>query len=159
MDFEEVVRKRFSIREYEPREVPEKIIREVIDLAKLAPSAGNLQSYKVIVTKKKVTNIEAPLNLIICADLKKSASKYGERGRNLYSIQDATIFAAYVQLALTNAGLGSVWVGAFNENGIKNLLKIPENLKIVAVIPLGYPAGEKSGRHRRNYEEIVSWDE
>jgi len=156
MDFKEVIEKRYSMRQFQSTQVPEKIIREIIDLSKLAPSAGNLQSYKVVTSYEKITNIEAPINLVICADPKRSATRYGERGRSLYALQDATIFAAYLQLAIVNAGLASVWVGTFKENRIKNLLKIPENLKPIAVISLGYPIGEKSGKkRRRNYEEII----
>ena len=111
------------MREFQSTSVPESVVREIIDLSKLAPSAGNLQAYKVVITKEKVTNIEAPLNLVICADPKRSAARYGERGKNLYAIQDATIFAAYLQLAVVNLGLASVWIGAFREKRIRDLLK------------------------------------
>ena len=155
MEFKKVVKKRYSMRQFQPTQVPEKLIKEIIELSKLAPSAGNLQSYKVVITKEKVTNIEAPLNLIICADPERSSQRYSERGRKLYAIQDATIFAAYLQLAIVEAGLASVWIGAFRENRIRNLLKIPEYLKPIAIIPLGYAIGEKSGRRRRSFGEII----
>jgi nitroreductase len=155
MDLRDAIDTRYSIRQFHTTSVPENIIKEVIDLAKLAPSAGNLQSYRVIITQKKVTNIEAPVYLVICADLEKSASRYGERGRNLYALQDATIFAAYLQLVIVSAELASVWVGAFRENRIKRQLQIPDGLKPIAIICTGYPAIEKSGRRRRRYEEIV----
>ncbi|MCX6704358.1 MAG: nitroreductase family protein [Candidatus Woesebacteria bacterium] len=157
MKFTEVVNKRYSMRQYQPTDVPESLIRKIVDLAKLAPSAGNLQSYKVYITKEKITNIKAPVNFVICADLDRSGGKYGERGRNLYAIQDATIFGAYLQLAIVDAGLASAWVGAFREGRIKTLLKIPDNHRPVTVITMGYPIGEKSGRRRRSFEEIVSW--
>lgn len=155
MEFRQVVLKRFSMRQYYPAEVPESMVREIIELSKFAPSAGNMQSYKVAITKEKVTNIDAPLNLVICADLERSARRYGDRGRNFYAIQDPTIFGAYLQLAIVDNGLASAWVGAFKESGIRNLLKLPEHLKPIAVIPMGYPIGEKSGRRRRSFEEIV----
>jgi nitroreductase len=155
MDFKKVVEKRYSMRHYHSTQVPEQLIREIINLSKFAPSAGNLQSYKVIITREKITHIEAPLYLVICAEPEKSATRYGDRGRSLYALQDATIFASYLQLAIVNAGLSSVWVGAFREDRIRNLLKIPENLKPIAVICLGYPVGEKSGRRRRDYKDIV----
>jgi len=158
MKFTEVVNKRYSMRQYQPTDIPESLIRNIVDLAKLAPSAGNLQSYKVYITKEKIA-YEAPISFVICADPERSASKYGDRGRNLYSIQDATIFGAYLQLAIVDAGLASVWVGAFREGRIRSLLKIPDNLKPVGIIATGYPIGEKSGRRRRSFEEIVSWPE
>jgi nitroreductase len=155
MDFSEVVTKRYSIRQFQPTPVPPKLIKKAIELAKLAPSAGNLQSYKVAITREKVTSIDAPLYLVICTDPENSASRYGQRGRDLYSIQDATIFASYLQLALVDIGLSSVWVGSFSERGVRKLVKIPNNLKPIAVIPTGYPLAEKHGRNRRSYEEIV----
>jgi len=155
MEFKEVVTSRYSIRKFKSTQVPESIIREIINLAKLAPSAGNLQSYKVVVTRQKVTTIEAPLYIVVCADFERSGARYGRRGRNLYALEDATIFASYLQLAIVDAGLASVWVGAFREKRIRNLFKIPESLKPIAVICLGYPTIEKSGRKRRSYEEII----
>jgi nitroreductase len=155
MDLNKVVEKRYSMRSFKSTAVPEKIIREIIELAKLAPSAGNLQSYKVLITKEKVTHVEAPLYLVICMNPERSAARYGERGRSLYALQDATIFASYLQLAIVNAGLASVWVGAFREGRVKRQLQIPDGLKPIAIICTGYPAIEKFGRRRRSYEEIV----
>jgi nitroreductase len=155
MDFEKTVKQRSSIRQFKKVPVPPKIVRQAIELAKLAPSAGNLQAYKVVITKEKIGNVDAPLYLVICADSKKSASRYGDRGKNLYAIQDATIFAAYLQLALVNHGLASCWVGAFSEGRLKTQLKIPDNLKPIAIISVGYPAVQKSVRNRRSYKEIV----
>lgn len=156
MDFKDVVNKRYSIRCYKPIEIGEKVIREAIEVAKLAPSAGNLQSYKVYITKEKVTYIEAPLYLVICADPEKSASRYGERGRELYALQDATIFASYLQLAMVEAGLATAWVGAFREGRVRRQLKIPDNLRPVVIIAMGHPVGEKTERRRRRYEEFVN---
>ena len=156
MELKKAVKKRYSIRQFKFTPVPKKKVREIIELAKLAPSAGNLQSYKVVITKEKVTQqVDAPIYLIVCADCEKSATRYGERGKNLYAIQDATVFASYLQLAIVDTGLASVWVGAFREGRIKRQLKIPKNLRPIAVICLGYSIGEKSGRKRRKYEEIL----
>ncbi len=157
MEFKDVISKRYSMRQYHPIAVPENLVREVVELAKLAPSAGNLQSYKVYVTRERITRIEAPLYFVICADPERSASRYGDRGRNFYALQDATIFASYLQLAIVNLGLACAWVGAFKESNVKSTLNIPKSLKIVTLIPAGYPIGEKSGRRRRSFEEIVSW--
>jgi nitroreductase len=155
MELQDVIKGRYSMRQFKKTAVPQKLIKGLIELCKLAPSAGNLQAYKVVISKDKVTSYEAPLSLVICAEPEKSAERYGQRGRNLYAIQDATIFASYLQLAIVDAGLASVWVGAFNEKAIINLLNIPEKLKPIAIIALGYPAVKKSGRRRRSYEEIV----
>lgn len=156
MEFKDVINKRYSMRQFQPIPIDEGLLKKAVELAKLAPSAGNLQAYKVFITKEKIA-YDAPTTFVICADPEKSAGRYGERGKSLYAIQDATIFASYLQLAIVNLGLASVWVGSFRESKIKNLLKIPDNLRVIALIPVGYPVGEKLGRHRRSFEEIVSW--
>lgn len=157
MEFTDVVGKRYSIRQYKKDEVSEDLVKNAIEIAQLAPSAGNLQSYKVYITKEKLYYIDAPLYVVICADRERSSARYGERGRDFYSIQDATIFGAYLQLALTNSELASCWVGAFREGRIKRHLKIPEGQTPVVIMPVGYPLGEKTGRRRRKFEDIASW--
>lgn len=155
MLFDKVVNQRYSIRQFQSKEVPEDIIKKVIKLAQLAPSAGNLQSYQVFITKEKITYIDAPIYFVICADPEKSASRYGDRGKNLYAIQDATIFGAYLQLALVDAGLASVWIGSFREGRLMRQLNIPNSLKPIAIIAAGYSNVEKSSRRRRSFEEIA----
>jgi nitroreductase len=165
MDFEEVVRKRQSIRRFEEKEIPEEKIREILELANLSPSAGNLQARKVFLIKDKETKekiapsqdfiAEAGIVLIICADRNESA-KYGERGRELYSIQDATIFASYLQLAATSLGLASCWVGTFDEEEIKRILNLPEGLKPIAILPIGYAAEKPARTPRKKLEDICS---
>lgn len=155
MDFRDVVIKRYSVRHFQSTAVPQKLIKKAIELAKLAPSAGNLQSYKVVITHEKIVSIDAPLYLVICADPDNSASRYGSRGRSLYAIQDATIFASYLQLVLIDLGLASVWVGAFSDKVVRKSLHLSKNLRPIAVIPVGYPIVEKHGRKRRSYEEIL----
>lgn len=164
MDFEEVVRKRQSIRRFEEKEIPEEKIRNILELANLSPSAGNLQARKVFLikdkeTKERITSgrdfiSEAGVVLVVCADQNESA-EYGEWGRELYSIQDATIFTSYLQLAATSLGLASCWVGAFDEEEIKRILNIPEGLKPIAILPIGYPAEKPTRTPRKKLEDIV----
>jgi SagB-type dehydrogenase family enzyme len=81
---------------------------------------------------------EAPLVLVFCANASRSTHKYGDRSI-LYSIQDATIAAAYAQLAAEAIGLTSAWVGAFDENNVSKVLGLPDDHKPIAIIPIGYP--------------------
>lgn len=168
MEFEEVINKRKSIRKFESKEIPQELIYKIIELANLSPSAGNLQARSVVIVKdkevkKKIAEIcygqsfieSATVVLVICANLEESAKKYGERGRNLYAIQDATIFASYIQLVATNFGLASCWVGAFNENTLKQLLNLKDELKPIAVIPLGFSKEDKERPPRKNLKEII----
>jgi nitroreductase len=149
MDFKKVIKKRKSVRHFQDIDVPNKDIKEIIKLARKCPSAGAIRRYETIITKKKIVNVNAPVYLVICANPEAYTRKYGERGRDLYSVQDATIFASYIQLAIVNAGLSSVWIGAFRESKIKKILQIGEHLRPVAIIPLGYPVREKSGKRTK----------
>ena len=133
MNLEEVIKKRKSVRVFQKKEVPD--LEELIALARLSPSAGAIRGYKIIPTKEKITRIDAPLYLVICAD-PEAYARYGDRGRNLYAIQDATIFGAYLQLLLVDRGLASVWIGAFREEKIKRVLGT--ELRPVAIIAVGY---------------------
>jgi nitroreductase len=160
MNFCDVIKGRYSIRKFLDKEVPDILIEKILELSKLAPSAGNLQAYKVVIVKdeevkKRLHSIEAPVFLIICALPEVSAGRYGDRGRNLYSIQDATIFASYIQLAAVDLGLATVWIGAFSENKVREILKLSEDLRPLAMILLGYPAVEKFERRRRKLKEII----
>jgi len=160
MEFIDVLNKRQSTRKFQNTEILKEIVDKIIKLAQLGPSAGNLQSYKLIITKNKLTNIDAPLNLIVCANQDESAERYGERGRNLYSIQDATIFASYFQLVIVEMGLASIWIGTFNENKLREILKLDNDLKPVVIIPFGYATSEYVERpikNRKSIEEIVRW--
>ena len=168
MEFEEVLRKRHSIRKFEEKEIPAEIIKKILELSNLSPSAGNLQARKVVLIKdKKIKEeivqaalgqdfiSEAPIVFVVCADLEESVGKYGERGKELYSIQDATIFASYLQLAATSLGLASCWVGAFEEEEVKRVLELPGGLKPIAIIPVGYPAESPYRTSRKDLDEII----
>ncbi|MBL7160665.1 MAG: nitroreductase family protein [Candidatus Aenigmarchaeota archaeon] len=166
MDFFEVLGKRRSIRKFRQREVEEEKLQKILEACNRAPSAGNLQAYKIFVVRSQEKREslatvgrergffrEAPISLIFCAAPEVSASLYGERGKNLYSIQDATIAAAYAQLAATSQGLATVWVGAFDEEKIKEI--IGTDLKPVAILPLGYAAEEPEFTSRKSLKELT----
>lgn|SRR3990167_3269864 len=139
MELSEVIKKRTSVRQYQDKDVPDDIIEEIVELARTAPAAGKIKAYEVFITRERVTRQNnAPVYLIVCADPEKSAKRYGDRGRNLYALQDATIFAFYLQLIAIDKGLSSVWVGAFKESTLRRVSRIPGHLKPVTLICLGY---------------------
>lgn len=138
MDLEDVIKKRKSVRVFQNIDISDIILSEVLSLANKSPSAGAIRGYTTFITKEKINRINAPVYLVICTKPEKYAQRYGERGKNLYSLQDATIFGAYIQLILINKGLDSCWIGAFREEKIKRLLKISEELRPIAIIALGY---------------------
>lgn len=169
-DFFETVRHRHSVRCYQSdMPVEKEKLHAILETACSAPSAGDLQAYRIIV----VTNLEkrqalasaahgqgfiaeAPVCLVFCADPDRSAEKYGERGRTLYAIQDTTIAAAYAQLAVVAAGMGSTWVGYFDDARVRAAVGINTCLHPIAMISLGYPAELPEPTKRRRLDEIVS---
>lgn len=155
MEFFEVLGKRHSVRAFLDKPVDGKKIGRILDACNSAPSAGNLQAYEIFVvtdTERKTGLADAalgqsfvakaPVVLVFLAAPKASGSRYGKRGENLYCIQDATIAAAYSQLAAAALGLGSAWVGAFDEDGVSKALDA-EGLIPVAIIPIGYASGKR----------------
>lgn len=141
MELREAIEKRHSVRRYKAEPVPEELVTEILRLAAEAPSAGNLKPYRVIVTEKQLTRIAAPVSLVVCALPEVSARRYGDRGRNLYAIQDATIFGAYAQLVAVDLGLSSVWIGAFREGRVRQALGLETGIRPIAIILLGYEDG------------------
>lgn len=168
MDFSDVVRNRHSIRRYQARELEQEKLDTLLDTINAAPSAGDLQAYAVVLVRDtqgkqalataahgQTFLAEAPLVLVFCADHLRSAGKYGKRGAELYAIQDATIAAAYCQLAATALGLATVWVGAFDAEAAAAVLEAPNHVTPVAIIPVGYPAEEPSSTPRRQLDDLV----
>ena len=168
MDFFEVVEARRSVRSYLDKEVEQEKIQKILETVNKAPSAGNLQGYEVIIVRDanrkaalrdaaygQTVLTQVPVALVFCADHLLSSSKYGSRGYNLYAIQDATIAAAYCQLAATALGLATVWVGAFDPEAVAKAVETPEGITPVAIIPIGYAAESPEMRPRRDLNDLV----
>ena len=167
MEFFELVEKRRSIRKFKERVVEDYKIMKILEASKSAPSAGNLQAYRIYVIKdKKLKNkvaeacynqtfvSEAPVVLIFFANPEESSAYYGERGK-FYSIQDATIAATFAMLAAHDLGLGTCWVGAFDNDQLKSVMHT--SLEPVAVLPIGYPGESPPKRKRKKIEEICTF--
>lgn len=140
----------------------------MLEAANQAPSAGNLQAYEIFLVKDNARRSalskaaldqsfisEAPLDLVFCAHPARSEWRYSDRGKNLYSIQDATIACTYAMLAATTLGLGSVWVGAFDPIKVRRILEISQDLLPVAILTVGYPAENPPSKSRRKIIELV----
>jgi len=168
VDFFEAVNERRSVRMYENRDLSPPDLQKILETVNASPSAGNLQGYEVvIVTDPAIKDAlvkaaygqgfisEAPVSLVFCADHLRSAGKYGKRGAELYAIQDATIAAAYCQLAATSLGLATVWVGAFDTPAAAKAINAPENMTPVAIIPIGYAAEHPDPRPRRTLSDLT----
>lgn len=168
MDFFEAVKTRQSIRAFQDKPIEPEPLQQILEAINHAPSAGNLQGYEVyLVTERAVIQAlaratsgqdfitQAALVLVFCAHPARSAQKYRERGTSLYCIQDATIACAYAQLAVTALGLGSVWVGAFDEAAVRQAIGVGHELRPVAFLPIGYAAETPERRTRRDLAELV----
>ena len=161
----EVIKKRRSIRKFQPdKEISQRQAEKLLEAANWAPSAGNLQSYKlVIVREEKIKEklaaqgfvSQAPVVFVACADGELSASRYGQRGAELYAVQDATLALYNLWLAAVEMGLGACWVGAFDKENVAKTLELPSNLRPVGILPVGYPAKTPSPTSRKSIEEIT----
>ncbi len=168
MEFFDVVRTRRSIRLYQDRPVEEEKLQAVLEAANAAPSAGNLQAYEIYLLKSQTARMRlanstrqkeifsnVPVVLVFCANPERSVARYSERGRSLYAVQDATIACTHAMLAATALGLATVWMGAFQEEAVSEELNLPESLRPVALLPLGYPAETVEAHARRALDSIV----
>jgi len=167
MDVFKAIKNRRSIRKFDPnKKVTNQQIEKLLEAARWAPSAGNLQSRFFIVVhdqtlKAKLMQAsggqkmvdQAPVVIVSCTDLKR-VTYYGSRGRSLYTIQDATIATQNIWLAATAMGLGAVWVGAFNEKKVAKLLDLPSTIRPIAILPIGYPTESPRPPARRPINKI-----
>jgi len=157
----EVIKKRRSVRAYQEKPVEEERVGEVLKAVQMAPSANHRRPWEFVVVKdrglkEKLSQAtswgsfinQAPVAIVLCADEEKSR----------HWLEDAAIVGGYLYLEATNQGLGTCWVqvrgsktekGEGSEEYVRNLLGIPQNFRIVAVFPLGYPA-EKPLPHRES---------
>ena len=159
MKFEEVLTKRRSIRKYKDIPVPKEQIVTILEAARIAPSAGHRQPWHFIVVEKKeiiqklaknAWAAEAPVMIVGLADHVASPSR---------CLNDLGIALEHIVLAATNLGLGTCWMGQTGrEEMIKDLLKIPDNFTVIAVVPLGVPDETPAPKERKSLDTIVSWE-
>lgn len=167
-DVIEAIKERHSIRHFEATPVPDATIGRLLESAHLAPSAGNLEPWKFIVVKDEGRKNalataafdqdflkDAPVCIVICAEPERSAAQYGPRGSDFYCIQDTAAATQNLLLTATAYGLGSCWVGAFDERRVQQALHLDPRLKPVALIPVGYPAEEPPEIPRRSVDEVT----
>lgn len=166
MTFLELVKQRRSIRRYRPDPVPQTKLDAVLEAARLAPSWANGQCWTFItVTDPKVKHavaaagndwIEAaPVLVVACADPAKSGSK----GDQSYYLLDIGIAMEHLILAATEQGLGTCWIGWFDERKARAALGVPDTIRVVAMTPLGYPDESPEPRPRKTLGEIVRKDQ
>jgi nitroreductase len=169
MDFYQVIKSRKSIRAYKSDPINNDVLDRVLEAGRIAPSAKNIQPWKFIVVKDAKIRQElvsacrnqtfiAQAPVVICAvALEKIA--WGNMGGYWSSYPvDVAIALDHIILAATNEGLATCWIGAYSETEVKRILKIPDEVKVIALTPIGYPAQEPSQRPRKPLSEITSID-
>jgi len=168
VDVFEAIKSRRSVRAFTMEPVSDKEVRKLIDAARHAPSAGNIQPWEFVIVRdpeiKRGLSAaaldqtfieEAPVVIVVCANQLRSGSGYGSRGVNLYCLQDTAAATQNMLLAAYALGLATCWVGAFQEEEARKVLNIPNGVRPVAIIPVGHPAEKPEAPERRPLSEIV----
>jgi nitroreductase len=163
-----LIKSRRSVRAYKPDPIPRGMLEQLLEAMRWAPSAANLQPwfFYAVTNKEKIRDLtlathgqafvaQAPLVFVICAEPERSGQMMGDRGRCFYCLQDTALAAQNLALVAHEAGLGTCWVGSFDEDDVRRALGIGPEFKPVAVVPCGYPAGEpEAAPGRRPLDEI-----
>jgi len=159
MDFDKVIKERHCTRKFTDKNVSFHKIISIIEAATLAPSAGNLYSVRIVIVddsknKKELAEAalnqnfisEAPYVLVVCSDPSQVKRSYGERGE-IYAKQQAGAAIENMFLKTMDIGLNTCWVGAFDEETVRRILKIPDNIKVEALLPIGHSAEKGIKKH------------
>jgi len=167
MDVSEAIQKRRSIRKYQGRQIEEEKLDRVLEAGRLAPSARNLQEWKFVIVRdearrKRIAEAakgqtfvgEAPVVIAACATVTDYVMTCGQL---TYPI-DLAIAVDHMTLKAVEEGLGSCWIGAFYEEEVKKVLNIPPEVRVVALLPIGYPDESPNPRPRKEMEEIVAFE-
>jgi nitroreductase len=160
--------RRFSCRRFAPEPVANEVLAELLEAARWATSAGNLQPWRIVVVRSATVRgqlaaaafnqtflAEAPVTVVVCAVPDESGRRYGVRGRTLYCLQDTAAAIENLLLAAAACDLGTCWVGAFDEPAAARALDLDPAWRPVALIPVGRPAEQPRGRRRRPADEVV----
>ena len=167
MDVFSAISQRSSVRAYKPIDVEEDKLMKILEAARLSPSASNRQDWKFIVvrskgTKKKLAKAafgqsfigEAPVVIVACGTEPKTTMACGQPA---YTV-DVSIACSFMILQAYELGLGTCWIGAFKEDQTRKILSIPEHVRVVAMIPMGYPDQPPSQKSRKNLDQIVCFE-
>jgi len=169
MELYRVLQDRRSVRKYKPDPVPAEKLERILEAARIAPSWSNLQCWRFIVVSdpekkkelasgmpdnnpaKRAVGETAPLVLVLCADPKES----GDQDEKEYYMLDAGLSMQQLMLAAHAEGLGTCWVGWFDEGKVRETCSVPAEYRIVGLTPLGIPEKQPSERPRKEFADIL----
>jgi nitroreductase len=168
MDIYEAIETRKSVRAFKNTQVPEAVLTRLLGAARLAPSANNFQEWRFVVVRDRKRRVqlaeaacrqsfvaEAPVVLACCAETNRHVMTCGQA---CYPI-DVAIAVDHITLCAAAEGLGTCWIGAFYEDEVKRILEIPPEIRVVTLLPIGYPKNPAKVRKlRRPFEKIVSYE-
>lgn len=167
MEVKEVVKKRRSVRSYRDKEISDQDLKEVLNSARMAPSASNRQEWKFIVIKKeglKKELAEAAQNQkfvgeapVVLVAVSLNPDRIMSCEVPAYAV-DLAIAMDHVTLVAADKGLGTCWIGAFSQPKVKEILEIPGKYKVVTLMPLGYPADSPRSKSRKSFDDVVCYD-
>ena len=170
MEFSDVISKRRSVRHFNSKlDVPDEMIRTLIETAVAAPTAGNIQPWRFTIVRSIEARgrladalhqrwaTSAPVIIVVSVDPRPCAARFGERGERLYAVQDTAAAVQNILLSAVDLGLASCWIGAFDADAVRAALGIAEQFEPLAILPIGYSA-ESAGRPaRRPLAEVATW--
>ena len=163
MSLLDLILSRRSIRRYENKDISEEVLHQILETGRQAPSAANRQPIHFVIVKDHdilknlcdnlITRFVkyAPVAIVGCADIQSLLT-------GKWAVVDTTIAMQNMVIAAWTLGIGSCWIGACNEEKVKELLKIPKKWKVVALVTLGYPAEQPKPRKKKSFEEMFSFN-
>jgi len=167
IDIYEAIEKRRSVRSYKAKTISEAVLNRILEAARLAPSAHNAQDYKLIIIKdsqKKQQLAKAGLYQkfifqapIIIAGVALDPKLDSSSEIPFYAVNLAIAFD-HITLAAASEGLGTCWIGAFDQREVKKILEIPEKYKVVALMPLGFPDDKPKSKLRKSLKELIRYE-
>jgi nitroreductase len=168
MDFFELIQKRHSVRAYKSAAVEDAKLAQVLEAARLAPTAANRQPFKVLVVKTEGRKdelrriygrewfVDAPLVLCVCG-VETQAWVRSHDGKSYLDV-DAAIVMDHIVLAATELGLGTCWIAAFDPEAAREVLGLPDRVDPIVFTPLGYPDDTAPAKRRKNISDLVAYD-
>ena len=167
MEFAELIKKRYSVRAYKPDPVEDEVLNQVLEAARLAPTAANRQPFQLIVIHtagreaelKRIYSrdwfVQPPLVIGICGI---PAQGWTRRDGKNHTDVDVAIVMDHLILAATSLGLGTCWIGAFDPAAAREVLGLPDDVEPIVFTPLGYPADQPRPKKRKPLSELVRYE-
>lgn len=168
MNIFDAIVNRKNVLKFKKDPVDDKLIGAMLHMATHAHSAGEMQEWNFLVVrdegrKEKLYEAalehprikEAPVVIVVCADLEKASMRYQKRGEVFYAVQDTAAATMLMEVVANALGLGTVWVGSFDEERVKDILFLPDKLRPVAMVAVGYPAESEERKERIPFDNLT----